>query len=69
MDKSSVISLLRSNPETREFANDLPQKLQQQLDGVEGGRFYTVIAPTSNSWSSLRKQYNREQLEAVRQCL
>ncbi|VDK20663.1 unnamed protein product [Taenia asiatica] len=65
MDKSSVMSLLRSNSETREFANDLPQRLQQDLDRVEGGRFYTITAPTSNSWSSLRGQYNREQLEAI----
>ncbi|VDM30202.1 unnamed protein product [Hydatigera taeniaeformis] len=65
IDKTSVMSLLQSNPETREFASALPRKLQQDLGRVESGRFYTVAAPTSNSWSELRGRYNREQLEDI----
>ncbi|EUB59736.1 Transforming growth factor-beta-induced protein ig-h3 [Echinococcus granulosus] len=65
LNKNSVMSLLQSNPETFEFANALPQELQQDLSRVEGGHFYTVTAPTSDSWSSLRGRYNREQLEAI----
>ncbi|KAM7537516.1 hypothetical protein Aperf_G00000060038 [Anoplocephala perfoliata] len=63
LDKSSVMSLLRTNSETREFANDLPEKLQQDLSRIESGRFYTVTAPTSSSWLDLRRRYSREQLQ------
>ncbi len=59
------MSLLRSNPETKEFANDLPQNLQQDLGRVEFGRTYTVTAPTSRSWTDIRNRYNREQIQRV----
>nr|CDS33636.1 gynecophoral canal protein [Hymenolepis microstoma] len=65
LDKSSVMNLLKTNPETREFANDLPPDLQQDLGRVEAGKFYTVTAPISTSWSALRGRYSKEQLQII----
>ncbi|KAM3181613.1 hypothetical protein ACTXT7_014025 [Hymenolepis weldensis] len=65
LDKPSVMTLLRTNPETREFSNDLPSSLQNDLSRVEDGKFYTVTAPSSISWSALRGLYSKEQLQII----
>ena len=63
------MDLLRSNPDTSEFANDLPQEMQQDLSRVTSGQFYTVTAPTSRSWTNLRGTYTKAQLEKVKSFL
>ncbi|VDD82979.1 unnamed protein product [Mesocestoides corti] len=65
LDKSSVMTLLRTNSETRDFANYLPQKLQADLANVASGVTYTVTVPSAQSWSNLRDRYSREQLEII----
>lgn len=60
------MDLLRTNPDTAEFAKDLPVQLQQDLSRVSSGQFYTITAPTSAAWTQIRGRYSKEQLESVR---
>lgn len=64
-DKSSVMSLLRTNTETRDFGDDLPEQMKRDLADVNSGTKYTVTAPTSRSWSSAKSGKSRAQIEKM----
>nr|VZI44973.1 unnamed protein product [Spirometra erinaceieuropaei] len=65
LDKTSLMSLLRSNSETREFANDLPPDFQRDLDVTGGSEMYTVTAPSARSWSEMKRGKTPEMIQQI----
>nr|CAH8850131.1 unnamed protein product [Trichobilharzia regenti] len=64
-DRSSVLSLLESHPETQSFAKDLSAALKNNLRNVNSGKRYTVIVPSRQKWESLRQKYSGEQIQKI----
>ncbi|VDL90917.1 unnamed protein product [Schistocephalus solidus] len=65
LDKTSLMSLLRSNSETQEFANDLPQDLQRELEMTDGSTMYTVTAPPARSWREMKQGKTPEAIQQI----
>ncbi|VDN11212.1 unnamed protein product [Dibothriocephalus latus] len=65
VDKTSLMSLLRSNSETEEFANDLPPDLQRDLENTDGPTQYTVTAPSAQSWRQMKQGKSPEAIQQI----
>lgn len=65
MDRSSVMSLLESHPETKLFAQDLPSAIKNELRNVPSGKRYTVLAPRQQAWEKMRQEYSGEKLQKL----
>ncbi|OON23602.1 fasciclin domain protein [Opisthorchis viverrini] len=64
-DRTSVMSLLQSHPETQAFANDLPSDLKRDLGAVYSGKRYTVLAPRAQAWNDIKRQFTGEKLQQI----
>ncbi|CAL8089311.1 unnamed protein product [Calicophoron daubneyi] len=65
LNRTSVMSLLLTHPETRSFAEDLPSSLKKALNDVGSKKRYTVLAPRSQSWNALRREYSGPKLQQI----
>ncbi|GAA49155.1 periostin [Clonorchis sinensis] len=64
-DRTSVMSLLQSHPETQAFADDLPSDLKRELGAVYSGKRYTVLAPRTQAWNDIKRQFTGEKLQQI----
>ncbi|KAF5403290.1 Transforming growth factor-beta-induced protein ig-h3 [Paragonimus heterotremus] len=64
-DSSSVLRFLQTHPETKAFAEDLPPNLKTSLGDVQSGKRYTVLAPRSQAWNSLKQKYQEAKLQKI----
>ncbi|KAH9588463.1 hypothetical protein MS3_00005855 [Schistosoma haematobium] len=65
LDRSSILSLLESHPETQAFAKDLSAVFKNDLKNINSNQRYTVIVPSQKTWELLRQKYSGEQLQKI----
>jgi uncharacterized surface protein with fasciclin (FAS1) repeats len=65
VNRTSLMSLLLTHPETQAFAQDLPSDMKKALSDVDSGKRYTVLAPRSQSWNTLKLDYSGKKLQEI----
>ncbi|CAH8570475.1 unnamed protein product [Schistosoma rodhaini] len=65
LDRSSILNLLESHPETQAFAKDLSEVFKNNFKNINSGQRYTVIVPNQKTWELLRQKYSSEQLQRI----
>ncbi|VDP18541.1 unnamed protein product [Schistosoma margrebowiei] len=65
LDRSSLLNLLESHPETQAFAKDLSAVFKNSLKNTNSNQRYTVIVPSQKTWELLRQKYSGEQLQKI----
>ncbi|RTG85340.1 uncharacterized protein DC041_0010735 [Schistosoma bovis] len=58
LDRSSILSLLESHPETQAFAKDLSAVFKNNFKNTNSNQRYTVIVPSQKTWELLRQKYS-----------
>ncbi|VDP49999.1 unnamed protein product [Schistosoma curassoni] len=68
LDRSSILSLLESHPETQAFAKDLSAVFKNDLKNINSNQRYTVIVPSQKTWELLRQKYSANHVISNQYC-